>query len=210
MLVAIGILIGLIVGGGAVAVAIGGLGKSRLGAAEQQRRLMLEEATREADTLRREAQVSAREEAVRLRAEIDQEVAEHRSRIVKVEERVLAKEEEIDAKLTEMARRDQGLSDRETHLRQLQDEHKNAREQQLAELERISGMTVNEAKLTCSSAPRTSCGTSWRAASGSSKKRPAPRRNDARAISSPTHSSASPRVTQQRRRCRSSSSRPTT
>ena len=51
MLVAIGILIGLIVGGVGVAVAVGVLGKSRLGAAEQQRRLMLEEATRELKTV---------------------------------------------------------------------------------------------------------------------------------------------------------------
>src|SRR5881398_2905777 len=146
MLVAIGILIGLILGGLGVDVAIGVLGKSRLGAAEQQRKLLVEEAEREADTLRREAQISAREEAVRLRAEIDQEVAEHRARIVKVEERVLAKEEEIDHKLTELARREQGLADRETHLKQLQDEQKTAREEQIAQLERISGMTVNEAK----------------------------------------------------------------
>src|SRR5437764_9593284 len=148
MLVAIGILIGLILGGLGVAVAIGVLGKSRLGAAEQQRKLLIEDAHREADTLRREAQISAREEAVRLRAEIDQEVADHRARIVKVEERVLSKEEEIDGKLTELARREQGLFDRETHLKQLQEEQKDAREQQLAELERISGMTVNEAKVT--------------------------------------------------------------
>jgi ribonucrease Y len=148
MLVAIGILIGLIVGGIGVAVSVGVLGKSRLGAAAQQRKLILEEATREADALRREGQISAREEAVRLRAEIDQEVTEHRTRIVKVEERVLAKEEEIDGKLTELTRREQGMADRETHLRQLQDEHKQAREEQLAELERISGMTVNEAKQT--------------------------------------------------------------
>src|SRR5437763_1312437 len=148
MLVAIGILIGLILGGIGAAVAIGVLGKSRLGAAEQQRKLLVEDAHREADTLRREAQISAREEAVRLRAEIDREVAEHRARIVKVEERVLAKEEEIDNKLTELVRREQGLFDRETHLKQLQEEQKDAREQQLAELERISGMTVNEAKVT--------------------------------------------------------------
>ncbi len=148
MLVAIGILIGLVLGGVGVAVSIGALGKSRLGAAAQRRKLMLDEARLEADTLRREAQIGAREEAVRLRAEVDREVAEHRLRIVKVEERVLAKEEEIDGKLTELVRREQGLSDRETHLRQLQDEHKQAREQQFAELERISGMTVNEAKLT--------------------------------------------------------------
>jgi ribonuclease Y len=147
MLVAIGILIGLVIGAVAGAIAVGNLGKSRLGEARQQSKQLLDEAQREAETLRREAQISAREEAVKLRAEIDGEVAEHRSRIVKVEERVLAKEEEIDGKLTELSRREQGLSDRETHLRQLQDEHKQAREQQLSELERISGMTVNEAKL---------------------------------------------------------------
>jgi ribonucrease Y len=124
------------------------LGKSRLGAAEQQRRLLIDEAAREADTLRREGQISAREEAVQLRAEIDQEIAEHRSRIVKVEERVLAKEEEIDTKLTELQRREQGLADRETHLKQLQEEQKHAKDEQLAELERISGMTVNQAKVT--------------------------------------------------------------
>src|SRR5215211_6830890 len=147
MLVAIGILIGLIIGAACAAVAIGSLGKSRLGAARQERKQLVEDARREAETLRREAQITAREEAVQLRAEIDQEVAEHRSRIVKVEERVLAKEEEIDHKLTDLTRREQGLADRETHLRQLQDEHKHAREEQLRELERISGMTVNEAKL---------------------------------------------------------------
>jgi ribonuclease Y len=147
MLVAIGIVIGLIVGALAGAYAVGALGKSRLGAARQERKLLLEEADREADALRREAQISAREEAVRLRAEIDEEVADHRARVVKVEERLLAKEEEIDGKLTEMARREQGLSDRETHLKQLQDEQKVARTEQLGELQRISGMTVNEAKL---------------------------------------------------------------
>src|SRR5437764_10019122 len=148
MLVAIGILIGLILGGLGVAVAIGVLGKSRLGAAEQQRKQILDDASREADSLRREAEIGAREDAVRLRAEIDAEVSDHRARIVKVEERVLSKEEEIDGKLTELARREQGLFDRETHLKQLQEEQKDAREQQLAELERISGMTVNEAKVT--------------------------------------------------------------
>jgi ribonuclease Y len=146
MLVAIGILIGLVVGGLGGAVAVGALGKSRLGAARQQRKQLIDEAQREAETLRREAQITAREEAVQLRAEIDQEVAEHRARIMKVEERVLAKEEEIDRKLTEITRREQGVADRETHLKQLQEEQKEAKDEQLGALERISGMTVNEAK----------------------------------------------------------------
>jgi ribonuclease Y len=146
VLIAIGILVGLVVGATVGAVAAGFLERSRLGQARRLRRQLLEDAKREADALRREAEIGAREDAVRLRAEIDAEVSEHRSRIVKVEEHVLAKEEEIDRKLTELTRREQGLADRESHLKELQEEQKEAKERQLAELQRISGMTVNEAK----------------------------------------------------------------
>src|SRR5213082_1567281 len=96
--------------------------------------------------MRREAQIEAREQSVKIRAEVEQEVSERRAEIIKIEERVLAKEDEIDRKLTDLARREQGLADREQHLRQLQEEHKAAKDLQLSELERISGMTVNEAK----------------------------------------------------------------
>ena len=46
---------------------------------------------------------------------------------MKIEERVLAKEDDIDGKLTELTRREQGVADREVHLRQLQEEHEGAR-----------------------------------------------------------------------------------
>jgi ribonuclease Y len=59
---------------------------------------------------------------------------------------VITKEEEIDRKLTELERREQGLLDREGHLKQLQEETKAAKDDQLRELERISGLTVEEAK----------------------------------------------------------------
>jgi ribonucrease Y len=146
VLIAIGILIGVVVGGVAAATAAGALEKSRVGQARKLRRQLLDDAKREADALRREAEIGAREDAVRLRAEIESEVSEHRARVVKVEERVLTKEEEIDRKLSELTRREQGMADREIHLKQLQEEQKDAREEQLTELERISGMTVNEAK----------------------------------------------------------------
>ena len=146
MLIALGTLIGLLLGGAAVFLAIGVLGKSRIGEARHLRRQMLDDAERQAETIRREAEIGAREEAVKVRAQIDAEISDHRARIVKVEERVLAKEEEIDRKLTELSRREQGLSDRETHLKHLQEEHKQAKDRQLVELERIAGMTANEAK----------------------------------------------------------------
>src|SRR5439155_4913013 len=146
MFVVIGILIGLGAGTALAFVALYALTGSRLAAARRTRTLLLGEARREAEAIRREAQIEAREQSVKLRAEVEEEVAERRAEIIKIEERVLAKEDEIDRKLTELTRREQGVSDRETHSKQLQEELKVAKQGQVAELERISALTVNEAK----------------------------------------------------------------
>jgi len=146
MFVVIGILIGLGAGAALAFIALYALTGSRLAAARRTRQLLLTEARREAEAMRREAQIEGREQSVKLRAEVEQEVSERRAEIIKIEERVLAKEDEIDRKLTELTRREQGVSDRETHSRQLQEELKVAKDAELAELERISGMTTNEAK----------------------------------------------------------------
>jgi ribonuclease Y len=146
MLIVIGIVIGLAVGAAAAFGALYAVTGSRVAAARRTRKLLLDEAKREADALRREAQIEAREESVQLRAQAEEEVSSRRADIIKIEERALAKEEEIDRKLTELTRREQGIADRETHARDLQEELKQAKESEVQELERISGMTVNEAK----------------------------------------------------------------
>ena len=135
MLTLIGVLAGIVVGGTAVAVALRYASGSRLRTAQ-----------REAETIRREAAIEAREQSVRLRAEIEQEVDDRRTQIVKAEARAHQKEEATDRKLDEVGRREQGLGDRETHLRDLQEDLKAARAQALGELERISSLTVAEAK----------------------------------------------------------------
>ena len=146
MQLVIGIAIGLVVGLAVGAVAVGWFGASKLGDAQRKRQQLLSDAKREAEALRREAEIYAREQSVQLRAQIEDELQDRRDQIVKIEERAVAKEVEVGEKLTDLTRREQGLADREVHLRQLQDELKQANHEQLAELERISGMTVNEAK----------------------------------------------------------------
>jgi ribonuclease Y len=146
MLVAAGILVGLAVGAGVALAAVAFRSGSRLGAARRMRQQILSDARREAEALRREAQIEAREQAVRLRAELEEELSERRAQVVKSEERLNARDEEVEAKLVELSRREQGLSDRETHTKQLQEELKQARDEEFKELERISGMTVGEAK----------------------------------------------------------------
>jgi ribonuclease Y len=146
MLTAVVALIGILVGALAAGVILTRLSRSRVRAAEAERQRILAETEREAEAIRREAQVDAREQSVQLRAEIETEVQDRRLQIVKIEERVIQKEEEIDAKLTELERREQGLGDREVHIRTLQEELRDAQKEELAALERISGLTVHEAR----------------------------------------------------------------
>jgi ribonuclease Y len=146
MLVAAGIVIGLVLGAGLLLVVMQVLGRSSLGEAAARRDELLAGAKREAANLRREAEIEAREQAVRVRAEAERDAQDRRGQIAKLEERVLAKQDELEGKLTELLRREQGLADRETHIKDLQVELKEAKDQEAGELERISSLTVNEAK----------------------------------------------------------------
>jgi ribonucrease Y len=146
MLTVVAALIGVLVGALACAGLLLAFSRSRVRKATDDRRRILADAEREAEALRREAQVEAREQAVHLRSEIESEVQGRRLQIVKIEERVLQKETEVDTKLNELERREQGLGDREVHVKALQDELKDAKDDAVAALERMSGLTVHEAK----------------------------------------------------------------
>jgi ribonucrease Y len=146
VLIGIGVAVGIAAGVALTLVAVQVFGATGVGKARRIRRQLLEDAERDAEALRREAELAAREQALKLRAEIDSELSDRRESVLKIEERVLAKEEEVERKLVELSRRDQGLADRETHLRQLQEELKQSKATQQAELERIGGMSLQEAK----------------------------------------------------------------
>jgi ribonuclease Y len=146
VLIGIAVAIGIAAGAGVALLAVQAFGATGVGKAKRIRRQLIEDAEREAEAVRREAQIEAREQAVHLRAEIDAELVDRRESVMKIEERVIAKEEDIERKLVDLSRKDQGLADRETHLRQLQEELKQTKHAQQLELERVAGMTLQEAK----------------------------------------------------------------
>ncbi len=146
MLIGIAVAAGIVGGGVLALVAVQVFGATGVGKARRLHRQILEDAEREAEAVRREAQIEAREQAVKLRAEVDADLSDRRQAVVKVEERLIGKEEEIERKLVELTRRDQGVADRETHLRALQDELKELKHAQQAALERIAGLTQQEAR----------------------------------------------------------------
>jgi ribonuclease Y len=146
MLVVVGILIGTVVGAAAAVIALGFLSGSRLTAARRMRGQILGDARREADAIRREAQIEAREESVKLRARLEEKLGERRAQLARAEERLTARGTEVEQKQVELARREQGVADRETHSKQLHEELKEAKVAELKELERVSGMTAEAAK----------------------------------------------------------------
>ncbi|HZT45796.1 MAG TPA: ribonuclease Y [Gaiellaceae bacterium] len=146
MAIAIGIVIGLVAGGALVVVWLALTGSSKLAAAHRTRQLLVQEARHEADALRREAQLEAKEEAVRLREEVELELKERQAEALRLREQLTAEEAELRRRQTELERREQGVTDRELHAKALQEELKAAKEREVRELERLSGMTVNEAK----------------------------------------------------------------
>src|SRR3954469_10513657 len=146
MLIVTGILIGLLLGAAVVLVVLRSAAGARATAAHRTRDELLEEATRQAETIRREADVEAREQAVKVRAELERELNDQRARLQKSEERLLSREDELERKNVELERREQGVADREAHAKQLQLELKEANEREVHLLESIAGMTVGEAK----------------------------------------------------------------
>jgi ribonuclease Y len=147
MLTLIGIVIGLVAG-----AAVGLVAGSRLVVGRRRREAEVEierttaDANRAAEAVRREAQVEAREAALTLRAEAEEELQERRAETIKAEERVTAKEQDLDRRLGETARHEQALADRETHVKELQAELKEAKDEQLRKLEQIAGLTASDAR----------------------------------------------------------------
>jgi ribonuclease Y len=146
MLVVAGIIIGLVLGAAALALVLKLQHRTGLGEAARRRDELISEAKREAENLRREAEIDAREQAMRFKADAEQTLQERRGQMATLEERVLARQDELESKLTELLRREQGLADREIHIKELQQQLKEAKDEELEELERVSGLTVNEAR----------------------------------------------------------------
>jgi ribonuclease Y len=124
------------------------VGAARIGSAEREATRILAEAEGRAEAQVKEARITAREELLQQRAEQERELGDRRAELAKGEERLIAREESVATRLEEVARRDQSIADRETHARQMQEELKAAKDQQLAELERVSSMTAAQARET--------------------------------------------------------------
>ena len=120
--------------------------EAKIGSAEEKAREIIDEAMKTAETKKREGMLELKEEALKNKNELERESRERRSELQKYEKRVLSKEESLDRKADALEKKENQLSAREDRLNRQKQEVEALSEQRVQELERISGLTSEQAK----------------------------------------------------------------
>ncbi len=120
--------------------------ETKIGTAEEKAREIIDEAMKTAETKKREGLLEVKEEALKNKNELERESKERRNELQKYEKRVLSKEEALDRKSDALEKKESQLASKEDKLNKLRLEVESLNEQRVQELERISGLTSEQAK----------------------------------------------------------------
>jgi len=122
------------------------IAEAKITSAEEAAKRILEEAEKETEARKREAILEAKEQIHIMRTEADREIRERRNEIQRLERRYLQKEESLDRKMESLERKEEALAKKEQELFDKNKELDDLLQKQTAELERISGLTTEEAR----------------------------------------------------------------
>ena len=119
---------------------------SKIGNAEEKAREIIDEALATAEAKKREGLLEIKEESIRTKNELDKEIKERRNEIQRNERRIQQKEENIDRKTDAIEKKEASLAAREEELAKQKEAIARLNEERVQELERISGLTSEQAK----------------------------------------------------------------
>lgn len=119
---------------------------SKISNAEEKARQIIDDSVKTAEAKKRESMLEIKEESIRAKNEIDKEIKDRRNEIQRSERRIVQKEENLDRKLETMEKREASFNAKEEALNRQKAEIAQLNEQRLQELERISGLTSEQAK----------------------------------------------------------------
>ena len=122
------------------------IAEAKIGSAERQAVEILENAMRQAETRKKEALLEAKDEIFRQRSETEADLKERRREVAHQERRIQQKEEAIDRKVEALERKEEALAERQRELDALKEQISQQLEIQMAALEKIAGMSAEEAK----------------------------------------------------------------
>ncbi|MDR1654994.1 MAG: ribonuclease Y [Treponema sp.] len=118
----------------------------QLTASEQRAERIKQDAIKEAEAKKREILLEAKDQIIRDRNQQERETRERRVELQRYERRVIQKEEQIDKKISQIEKTEELLSEKEKAFEQREMALSKEEERYRAELERISGLTAEEAK----------------------------------------------------------------
>ena len=120
--------------------------ESKIGNAETKAREIIDDALKTAETKKKEALLEVKEESIRTKNELEKESKERRAELQRYEKRVLSKEEALDKRSEAIEQREASFTTREEQIRQREVKAEELTKQSVRELERISGLTSEQAK----------------------------------------------------------------
>ena len=120
--------------------------EKEISSAEEEAKRIINESIKSAESKKREALVEAKEEILKARNEYEREVKERRAELSKQENRLNQKEENLDRKTENMEKKEETLSRKLAEVEEVRAEVESMKKGQLEVLERISGLTAEEAK----------------------------------------------------------------
>lgn len=120
--------------------------EQKIGNADDKAREIIDEALKTAEAKKREGLLEVKEESIRTKNELDREIKERRAEVTRYERRVQQKEENIDKKTDAIEKKEAYLAKWEEEMRKQKEEISRLNEQRVQELERISGLTSDQAK----------------------------------------------------------------
>ncbi len=122
------------------------IAEAKVAKAEEAVKKLLDEAQKRAEALKKETVLEAKEEVLKIRAEVEKETRDRRSELQRLERRLLQREESLDKKMDSLEAREEAYTKKQHELDRTEEAISQLHKKQLEELERISGMSVDEAK----------------------------------------------------------------
>ncbi|WP_033422454.1 MULTISPECIES: ribonuclease Y [Desulfitobacterium] len=144
--IVIAVVVSLFVGGFIGWVIRKNTSEKLIGSAEEEAKRVIENAQGAAEAKRREAVIAAKEEVMHIRNEVEKESRERRNEIQRMERRVIQKEESLDRKMESLERKEDNLHRKEEEVDQLKEVLTQTVAKEKQELERVSGLSTEEAK----------------------------------------------------------------
>lgn len=119
---------------------------SKIGNAENKAREIIDDALKNAEAKKKETLLEIKEESIKTKNELEKETKERRAELQRYEKRVLSKEEALDKRADVLEQRESKITVREEQIKQREIKVDELNSKRVQELERISGLTSEQAK----------------------------------------------------------------